>query len=141
MPNDALDPNSVEVTTHLQMLQGVIDRMASSSASCKTWCVTLVAALLLLAFVGEISLSPLVALIPIAVLAYQDLTYLTLERDLRRTYNAFVQRLHADQLRLSELYVIAPSAPISERLKTASSWSIGLFYLPLVAASIGLHFA
>ena len=141
MPNDALDPDSVAVTTHLQMLQGVIDRMASSSASCKTWCVTLVAALLLLAFVGEISLSPLVALIPIAVLAYQDMTYLTLERDLRRTYNAFVQRLHTDQLRLSELYVIAPSAPISERLKTASSWSIGLFYLPLVAASIGLHFA
>ena len=133
------DFDSPAVTAHLQMLQGIIARMASNSASCKTWCVTLVAAVLVLAFTQRIDLSPLVALIPVGVLAYQDAMYLALERDLRRSYNAFVQRLQQGTITSDDLYMITPSAPLVERLKTATSWSIWLFYFPLAAAAVGLH--
>ena len=140
MPPDAITENDPSVSTHLLILQGIIDRFASNSASCKTWCVTLVAAMFVLAFTKEIDLSPLVALIPIGVLAYQDVTYLTLERDVRSSYNGFVGKLRAGNAVVSDLFSVAPTAPSGERFKTARSWSVSLFYLPLAAAAIGLHF-
>ena len=42
----ALNENCPAVQTHLTMMQGVIGRMAENSRSCKVWCVTLVAAVL-----------------------------------------------------------------------------------------------
>ena len=46
------DPSSVQA--HLTIMQGVIQRMAENSRSCKVWCVTLVAAtLVLVARTGE----------------------------------------------------------------------------------------
>ena len=140
MNSAPLSEDSQAVSTHLQILQGIIDRLASNSASCKTWCATLVAAMLVLAFTKEIDLSPLVALIPVAVLVYQDVTYLTLERDVRRAYNEFVRKLREGSATSGDLFVVAPTAPMNERLKTAASWSVNLFYLPLAGAAIGLHF-
>ena len=96
--------------------------------------------MLVLAFTQNVDLSPLVALIPIGVLAYQDITYLTLERDLRRSYNQFVKEVHGGTASSHALFVVAPRAPLGERMKTAASWSVSLFYLPLAAAAIGLHF-
>ena len=96
--------------------------------------------MLVLAFTQNIDLSPLVALIPVGVLAYQDVTYLTLERDVRSAYNGFVTQLHDGTARSEGLFRVAPKAPIKERLKTAQSWSVSLFYLPLAGAAIGLHF-
>ena len=39
---------SSAVQKHLEIMQGVIQRMAENSRSCKVWCVTLVAATLVL---------------------------------------------------------------------------------------------
>lgn len=136
-----LDANAPAAHTHLTMLQGVINRMASNGAACKTWSATRSVAIFVLAFADSVELSPLIALIPILLLAYQDIAYLTLERDVRRAYNAFVTRLHEGAVRPAELFVIQPVATIRERIRAASSWSVVLFYPPLVAASIGLHFA
>ena len=45
---------SASVQQHLTIMQGVIQRMAENSRSCKLWCVTLVAAtLVLVARTGE----------------------------------------------------------------------------------------
>ena len=42
------------VQAHLTIMQGVIQRMAENSRSCKVWCVTLVSAtLVLIARTGE----------------------------------------------------------------------------------------
>jgi len=40
--------NPQVVQSHLTILQAVIQRMASNSASSKTWCVTLVSAILVI---------------------------------------------------------------------------------------------
>ena len=41
-------PDSTAVQAHLSIMQDVIRRMAGNSASCKNWCIVLVAALLAL---------------------------------------------------------------------------------------------
>ena len=46
--NQPLNENSSAVQAHLTIMQGVINRMAENSRSCKVWCVTLVAATLVL---------------------------------------------------------------------------------------------
>ena len=46
--NPSLNEESPAVQTHLTIMQGVIQRMAENSRSCKVWCVTLVAAVLVL---------------------------------------------------------------------------------------------
>ena len=43
-----LGHESAAVQKHLEIMQGVINRMAENSRSCKVWCVTLVAATLVL---------------------------------------------------------------------------------------------
>jgi hypothetical protein len=46
--NVPLSEESASVQAHLQILQSVIQRMASNSTSCKEWCITIVSAILVL---------------------------------------------------------------------------------------------
>ena len=63
------------------MLQGIINRMASNSASCKTWTVTLVTAVLVLWGEKTVQLpNPWISLIPVVLLHLLDCYYLGLER-------------------------------------------------------------
>lgn len=43
-----IQPDSPSIQTHLGIMQGIIQRMASNSSNCKAWCVTLVAAVLVI---------------------------------------------------------------------------------------------
>src|SRR6185436_5494770 len=63
------------------MIQSVISRMASNSASCKTWCVTLVTALFALAIDKNKPAAILIGLFPLALFCFLDAYYLSLERD------------------------------------------------------------
>jgi hypothetical protein len=69
------------VRAYLPMIQSVITRLAENSASCKTWCVTLVSALTVLAIDKGKPNAILVAFIPAGVLFFLDAYYLSLERD------------------------------------------------------------
>ena len=78
-----LGVESPAVQSHLAMLQGVIGRLAGNSASCKTWCVSLVSALaVVVAQSGKVQLL-LIAALPILLFAALDSYYLGLE--LRRS--------------------------------------------------------
>ena len=71
-----LDEQSPGVRTHLELMQGVIERMATNSRSCKVWCVTLAAAVLVLvARTGEAQ-HALIALVPTALFLVLDSYYL-----------------------------------------------------------------
>ena len=67
----ALNHNSAAVQKHLEMVQGVIARMAENSRACKLWCVTLVSAVLVLVARTEKPDYALIALIP-AVLSWSS---------------------------------------------------------------------
>ena len=104
-----LGAQSSAVQKHLEIMQGVITRMAENSRSCKVWCVTLVAAtLVLVARTGE-PRHALIALIPTLLFLFLDSYYLALERAFISSQNAFVAKLHKGELVLTDVYKIVPT--------------------------------
>ena len=133
--NQPLDHNSSAVQTHLTMMQGVINRMAENSRSCKVWCVTLVAAVLVLvAQTGE-PRHALIALVPTLLFLFLDAYYLALERRFRNSYDAFVSKVHGDNVCRSDLYAVAPSGSTLGGFLWAMflSFSVLPFYLAVTA--------
>ena len=107
--NQPLNENSSAVQAHLTIMQGVINRMAENSRSSKVWCVTLVAAtLVLVARTGEPQ-HALIALVPTLLFLFLDSYYLALERAFIRSQNAFVGKLHGGGLESADLYRVVPS--------------------------------
>ena len=104
-----LNHESSAVQKHLEIMQGVINRMAENSRSCKVWCVTLVAAtLVLVARTGEPQ-HALIALVPTLLFLFLDSYYLALERAFVGSQNAFVAKLHRGELESSDLYRVVPT--------------------------------
>ena len=113
----ALERNEVSVQTYLNILQGIKNRLAGNSLSCKTWCVTIVAAVLVLALDKSKPETMLVALVPIGFLLLLDAYYLSLERDFRDIYNNFVADLSTGAAKESSVFVIAPDSGLWHRTK------------------------
>ena len=131
--NAALDPESAAVQHHLTMLQGIITRMAENSRSCKLWCITLVAAVLVLVARTEQPHYALLALLPAVLFLLLDTYYLALERAFRCSYNKFVEKLHGGELQTSDLYKLGPTGSTFGHFRWAfgKSFSILPFYLAL----------
>src|SRR5712675_687181 len=98
MPNDPTasplwPADSPAVTAHINLLQGIISRLANNSSSCKTWCLTLTAAFLSLA--GAIHQPRIVtlALVPVAIFGFLDAMYLAHERSYRTLYKNLVEKI------------------------------------------------
>ena len=133
-----LNAESAAIQTHLIMMQGVINRMAENSRSCKVWCVTLVAAVLVLvARTGEPQYV-LIALVPTLLFLFLDSYYLALERAFIRSQTAFVAKLHRGELEPADVYRVVPTGMglllVGRCLGSVSIW---LFY-PLVVATVVL---
>ncbi len=129
------DANSEAVRTHLTILQDVIRRMAGNSASCKNWCILLVAAILVLMARSGAPAFALLALIPALLFLFLDAYYLALEQAFRRSYDSFVDKLHAGAVTLADLYVVKPGRPVGRQmLVSLRSTSVWPFYLALVVA-------
>ena len=133
IPCMPLDANSSAVQAHLTILQGVIQRMAENSRSCKVWCVTLVSAILVLvARTGE-PRHALLALAPALLFFLLDAYYLALERAFRKSYNAFVAKLHSGDSTADDLYVVKPTGMgVGLVWACLKSFSVWLFYLVLL---------
>ena len=138
-------PNAEDVRAHLSMMQSVITRMAENSRACKTWAVTLVAAILLVVArfgtsSGEPAFGPeaaLIALVPTILFWMLDSYYLALERVFRNSYNSFVERLHTGKLETGEVFKIAPSGSVPKTFfSVQKSFSIWPFYPALVVVII-----
>ena len=131
-----LDYDSSAVRTHLTIMQGVIERMAENSRSCKLWCVTLVAAVLVLVARTGKADHALIALAPAVLFYVLDAYYLALERGFRSSYSNFVRRIHERQATSSELYTVAPNGSIPRGTLWAmfKSFSVLPFYAVVVGA-------
>lgn len=134
-----LGPGSDAVRTHLEIMQGVISRMANNSRSCKVWCVTLVAAVLFLSSRTDEANQVLTALAPAVLFWFLDSYYLLLERAFRKSYGAFVKKLHGGRAQASDLYVVSPCGSIPGGVFWAMSQSISVspFYAT-IALTIAL---
>ena len=127
---------SSAVQKHLEIIQGVISRMAENSRSCKAWCVTLVAAaLVLVARTGKAD-HALIALAPSALFYVLDAYYMMLEKRFRKSYNNFVGKVHIGQVTTSDLYTVVPDGSIVRVMLWAMfrSFSVLPFYVAVAAA-------
>lgn len=130
-----LNHESLAVHKHLEIMQGVIQRMAENSRSCKVWCVTLVAAILVLvARTGEAE-HALIALAPTVLLYLLDAYYLMLERGFRESYNSFVRKVHAGAVATADLYAVAPEGSSARGFLWSmfQSFAVLPFYVAVVA--------
>lgn len=127
-----IDPESSSIQTHLGIIQNVIQRMSSNSSACKAWCVTLVAAVLVIVADKGKPEYAWIAMLPTSVFAALDAYYLALEKAFRNSYNSFIRKLHNRQITEKDLYSVTPEGNMSglqfEAMKSFSVWG---FYLSL----------
>ena len=121
---------------YISLLQENINRMASNSANCKTWLVTILAALLAL----QVSLQELqgilwIALIPAILFYILDGYYLGLERRFIKIEGNFVEHEKTDEVLSSYLYNFNTKAIMSDRTATwQAMWSASTcpFYITVI---------
>lgn len=133
-PPPAFNETSTSIQTHLGILQGIVLRMATNSTACKTWCITIVSAILVIvADKGKPDFA-WIALFPAILFAGLDAYYLSLEIGFRNSYNEFVKKLHSGQLTTEDLYSVVPTGRSYDLQVTAlKSFSVWGFYIPLFA--------
>jgi len=109
--------------------------MASNSASCKTWCITLVSAMLVIIANNEKPDYVIITLVPIVLFLLLDSYYLGLEKQFRSMHSNFIKKLHSNVVTIDDIFNLTPEGGI---LKTAgatfgalASLSIWPFYLLL----------
>lgn len=132
-----LNIESPAVALHINVQQSVIQRMASNSAACKTWCVTIVSAILIfVADKGKPNFT-LIAGVPAVLFLILDAYYLALERGFRESYNIFVKKLHLGKVDRADMFLVSPALPLPKTfVYSLLSFSIWPFYLTLGAMII-----
>ena len=125
------------VSSYLDILQGVINRMAANSAGCKTWCITIVSAILVIVSDKSDPKYLWIALVPISLFLFLDAYYLGLEQRFRDQYNGVIKKLHADEATIEDLYVVDPGGglkvTLGSTLGALASLSIWPFYGLMIA--------
>ena len=127
--------DSEAVRAHLAGLQDTVSRLAGNSAQCKTWAVTLTAALLVLTLEKGIAVAMPVAALPIIIFALLDSYYLSLERRTRNLYIAFADKVRGDAAAGSAEALLFSfgrthtNASFGTCLRSGSVW---IFYLGLL---------
>lgn len=120
---------------HLNMIQGVVTRLATFSANAKNFCITVVAALLGIAFQQHLPLLLLVAALVVLSFAALDVYYLAQERRFREFYRLVADRRLADAGKLD----LSPSKlTLWDYLNGIRSFSTGGFYLLLLIVGTAL---
>ena len=94
-----------DVRQYLQMLQDIINRMASNSSNCKAWAITLFTAMAALMIGVEVMRQWIwIILFPIVLFYYLDAYYLGLENDFRNLEASFIKKLRAPEDCTSYVY-------------------------------------
>ncbi len=135
MAGDAkLDETSPAVHAHLSIMQAVIARMAESSRANKTWCVIVVAAMLVLG-AGVMDFDyQWIAFAPIALFLGLDTYYLALERCFIASYDTFLRKLRNGEAGVADLFEVAPQGSgLAAWFAALRSVSILPFYLAQAA--------
>lgn len=134
-----------DIRVHLQMMQSVIARMADNSRACKTWAVTVVAAILVTVSRIEIMADSglgvaWIAVVPVTVFGCLDVYYLASERWFRKRYSEFVGQLHSQPLDPKALFHIPkPDLGWRKTIRAIGSFTIWPVYLMLIAAIFAVY--
>lgn len=116
---------------HMNLLQAIVNRLATSSASCKTWCIGLVTALLAAAGSSHAPALLHLALVPLVVFAFLDIHYLSQERWFRTQFDACAVKGQRNTYGQGDLFAIdsrSSSDAFKGFFKAMASWSIWPVY-------------
>jgi hypothetical protein len=141
--SEKLTAESTAVQSYLNILQGVIARMATNSANCKTWCITLVSAIVVIIADKAKPNYVWIALLPVILFFLLDAYYLGQERSFRAIYNSFIQRLNAGNANKNDLFSLTPIRGfnvVQMTFEAISSFAIYPFYLTLIILLILGHY-
>ena len=127
------------VQSHLEMLQGVIQRMAENSRSCKLWSITALSAVLFLAARTGVPWYTLIALVPLSLFFLLDVYYLSLERRFRGSYQCILKKLRKGSYGPEDVYQIVPADfSINILMKCLRSPSVYLYYPPALCIAVAV---
>ena len=130
MPPETFRYDSESVHTYLNLLQSVINRMASNSTACKTWCITIVAAAIVIIADKEKPNFIWIGLFPIFLFFFLDSYYLAQERCFRDLYNDFVSKLHSETATMKDLYVMKGLRGVCTTIYSISACTISISIWP-----------
>lgn len=84
------------IIAHIEMLQGIIDRMARNCAACKNWSIMILSAILAFYFEehGQHGMSLRIGYIPIMLFLFLDCYYLGKERSIIKKQNVFMDKVN-----------------------------------------------
>lgn len=142
--DDLIIHESPAVIKHLEILQGIITRMAGNSAACKTWAIPIITGII--AFSLERQCIPIwVSLIPAILFFALDSLYLGLERHFISLQKEFVTTLSSGNLQMTDIYVIKSSRTFCIHLKFMFggmvSFSTAFVYVPIIVLISVLWFS
>jgi len=129
------------VTAHLATLQGIITRLANNSASCKTWCLTLVGALVSLAGATHVPGIITFTLVPITIFGFLDTMYLAQEKAYRTLYNSIVAKIQGQSYKLTDVFEAKTKLKGKYIGQALKSWAIWPVYLGLIATYLIAYFS
>lgn len=123
-----MENNNEEKMRHLEMIQGIINRMASNSFMLKGWAVTLITGIFILSDTDADKLFFIVAYLPIVVFWCLDSYYLCQERLFRKLFNNVCENNNNKNIDFS---LKTSKYNLKEYLKCVVSITELCFYLPL----------
>ncbi|UGV24683.1 hypothetical protein E0H22_02670 [Rhodopseudomonas boonkerdii] len=127
---------------YLEMLQSLVTRMAGYGVSIKSYCITVVTAVLGFSFTLQRPAVAALALLPLITFALLDAQYLRVERRFRALFDEIRQQPWDAAPSFEINLKVAPKVPYWRAL---GSWSIVNFYGPLavgvIIAVIGARYA
>jgi hypothetical protein len=121
---------------HVDLLQGIINRLANNSASCKTWCLGLVAAFIGLAGASKSPGIASYALLPVLLFGCLDAMYLAQERAYRQLFRKVVDKIRTGKYVLGDAFETDAQFGLSELFRALLSWSVFPIYLSLIVAYV-----
>ena len=130
--------DSPAATAHIGLLQGIITRLANNSASSKTWCLTLVAALLSLAGAAHAPQIVSVTIVPILIFGFVDIMYLATEVAHRNLYTSVVASMREGRYGKTTIYEARARPDAGCVIWAIGSWSIIPYYALLVFYAIAM---
>lgn len=125
-----LTVESTAVQSYLNILQAIISRMATNSANCKTWCVTLVSAILVIIADKGKTEYIWITLIPVLLFFFLDAYYLSLERDFRSLYNTFIRKLHTGNISADEVFTRSVDGSFTHTVTSVTNSLLSLSIFP-----------
>lgn len=120
--------DSPATTAHINLLQGIITRLANNSASSKTWCLTLVAALLSLAGAAHAPQMVHATLVPILIFGFLDIMYLATEVAYRNLYTRVVESIRGGAYGRNDVFEARARPDAACVIWAIGSWSIVPYY-------------